>query len=129
MEGSFAVLEGAVVVDAAMALWKRERSSSSSGAVMAIRRGGSTRGAKMNRMGRERRRARVGMTGEEGYEKRGIMEMGFFYFFYFLWNGISEGEKEMGRFLEWWMHLMWKNKKTIFLVEERKQAFKSSWEV
>lgn len=51
------------------------------------------RGAKMNRMGRERRRVSVGMSGEEGYEKRGIMEMGFFF-----WDGIPEGKKETGRF-------------------------------
>lgn len=81
VEGSLAPLEEEVAVTvavdaAAIALWKRERSSSSSGAVMAIRRGGSTRGANMNSMGREKRRARVGMSGEEGYEKRGIMENG-----------------------------------------------------
>lgn len=107
VEGSLAALEEEVAVTvavdaAAIALWKRERSSSSSGAVMAIRRGGSTRGANMNSMGREKRRARVGMRGEEGYEKRGIME-----------NGISESEKVLGssRFFKKWIHLLRKKER------------------
>lgn len=53
----------------AMALWKRERSSSSSGMEMEIRRGGSMWGpTKKNKIGRERRRMRAGTSGEEEVE-------------------------------------------------------------
>lgn len=56
-----------------MAFWKRDKSSSSSGAVMVRRRGGRMEGPKKKRIGRERRRVRVGMSGDEGYERIGII--------------------------------------------------------
>lgn len=58
----------------AMALWKRDRSSSSSGIEMEIWRGGSIRGARKKKtIGRERRRMRAGTSGEEEVE---IIAMG-----------------------------------------------------
>lgn len=49
-----------------MALWKRERSSSSSGREIEIWRGGRIRGARKKKStGRERRRMRAGISGEE----------------------------------------------------------------
>lgn len=57
----------------AMALWKRERSSSSSGREIEIWRGGSIRGAtKKNKTGKERRRIRAGISGEEEVEITGM---------------------------------------------------------
>ncbi|KAK4440553.1 hypothetical protein Salat_0390200 [Sesamum alatum] len=53
----------------AMALWNRERSSSSSGREIEIWRGGSIRGAtKKNKTGKERMRIRAGISGEEEME-------------------------------------------------------------
>ncbi|KAL6966716.1 hypothetical protein U1Q18_032507 [Sarracenia purpurea var. burkii] len=51
--------------DAAAALWKSERSSSSSGRETGTERGGRMRGAKRKRRGREKRRTRAGTNGDD----------------------------------------------------------------
>lgn len=60
----------------AMALWKSERSSSSSGMEMEIWRGGRIRGARKKKtIGRERRRMRAGTSGEDEVEIMAMADM------------------------------------------------------
>lgn len=67
MEGSLLwCLRDKLAESMAMAFWNRERSSSSSGTEIEIRRGGRIFGAKKkNKIVKERRRIRVGISGDD----------------------------------------------------------------